>query len=63
MEDSKVMEKQIDLTREQYRNVAHNVSKCYFAILALNRIDFMYQWSMEWFGSLIDEAASRAEQN
>jgi hypothetical protein len=29
----------------------------------MNKIEFMYQWSMEWFGSLIDEAAGRAEQN
>jgi dynein heavy chain len=42
MDDSRATEKQIDLTREQYRNVAHHVAKSYFAVLALARIDFMY---------------------
>jgi dynein heavy chain len=63
MDESRITEKHLDLTREQYRDVALFASTCYFTILSLSSIEYMYQWSMDWFGNLVDLATNQAEKH
>jgi len=42
-------EKQIDATREDFRVVAFRASILYFCITDLDKIDPMYQYSLQWF--------------
>jgi len=49
---SDVAEKQIDETRENFRTVAYRASLLYFCITDLDKIDPMYQYSLQWFQRL-----------
>jgi dynein heavy chain len=42
-------EKKIDATREDFRVVAFRASILYFCITDLDKIDPMYQYSLQWF--------------
>jgi dynein heavy chain len=46
---SAIAEKQIDETREKFRVVAYRASILYFCITDLDKIDPMYQYSLQWF--------------
>lgn len=50
--ESEITEKEIDITRESYRNVAYRASLLFFCIENLNLIDPMYQYSLQWFQRL-----------
>lgn len=52
VEESKIMEIEIDKTREGYRPVAFRSSLLFFCILDLSNIDPMYQYSLQWFTNL-----------
>jgi len=49
---SDVAEKQIDETRENFRTVAYRASLLFFCITDLDKIDPMYQYSLQWFQRL-----------
>lgn len=44
--ESEVTEREIDVTRESYRQVAYRASLLFFCIVDLNIIDPMYQYSL-----------------
>ena len=44
--ESKVTEKEIDVTRESFRSVAYRSALLFFCIVDLNNIDPMYQYSL-----------------
>ena len=50
--EAEVTEKEIDLTRENYRPVAYRASILYFCIADLSGVDPMYQYSLPWFTNL-----------
>jgi dynein heavy chain len=50
--ESEVTEKEIDVTRESFRQVAYRASLLFFCIVDLNIIDPMYQYSLQWFQRL-----------
>lgn len=50
--ESEVTEKEIDITRESFRQVAYRASLLFFCIVDLNIIDPMYQYSLQWFQRL-----------
>lgn len=52
MEEAEITEKEIDSTREQYRDVAYRASLLFFCIADLSGIDSMYQYSLSWFVEL-----------
>lgn len=49
---SEITEREIDVTRESFRRVAYRASILFFAIVDLNNIDPMYQYSLQWFQRL-----------
>jgi dynein heavy chain len=55
-------EKQIDGTREDFRVVAFRASILYFAITDLDKIDPMYQYSLQWFQRLFAAGVKKSEQ-
>jgi len=50
--ESEITEKEIDITRESFRNVAYRASLLFFCIESINLIDPMYQYSLQWFQRL-----------
>lgn len=50
--ESEITEKEIDITRESFRQVAYRASLLFFCIVDLNIIDPMYQYSLQWFQRL-----------
>ena len=50
--EAEVSEKEIDVTRENYRPVAYRASLLYFCISDLSSVDPMYQYSLPWFTNL-----------
>ena len=59
---SDVAEKQIDETREKFRNVAFRASILFFCIVDLSEIDPMYQYSLQWFQRLFAGGVRNAEK-
>lgn len=52
MKESAITEKEIDETREKYREVAFRAQILFFTIVDLAVIDPMYQYSLQWFSQL-----------
>lgn len=52
LKESAITEKEIDETREKYREVAFRAQILFFTIVDLAVIDPMYQYSLQWFASL-----------
>ena len=50
--ESKVTEKEIDVKREGFREVAFRAQLLFFCIVDLNNINSMYQYSLQWFQNL-----------
>lgn len=65
MAESKITEKEIDITRELFRPVAYRASILFFTIVDLAVIDPMYQYSLQWFANLfgasVDNSPKSAE--
>ena len=61
VQDSKMTEAKIDAVRETYRPLAIQVSKLYFAICDLSKLDPMYEYSLQWFDQLFRTAVESAE--
>ena len=55
-------EKTIDATREDFRVCAFRASILYFAITDLDKIDPMYQYSLQWFQRLFSAGVKKSEQ-
>jgi dynein heavy chain len=55
-------EKVIDATREDFRICAFRASILYFAITDLDKIDPMYQYSLQWFQRLFSAGVKKSEQ-
>lgn len=56
-------EKIIDQTREEFRVVAFRASILYFCITDLDKIDPMYQYSLQWFQRLFAGGVKNSEQD
>lgn len=56
-------EKNIDQTRENYRDLAFHSSVLFFSINSLADIDSMYQYSLFWFESVFEQSLTLAEKN
>ncbi len=50
--ESEITEREIDITRESFRQCAYRASLLFFCIVDLNIIDPMYQYSLQWFQRL-----------
>lgn len=46
---SKVMEERINANRNAYESVARMAAHLYFSVLGLEKLDSMYQFSLEFF--------------
>ncbi|XP_011297154.1 dynein heavy chain 1, axonemal-like [Fopius arisanus] len=53
----------IDQTRSAYLPVANRAQILYFAICDLKTIDFMYQYSLEWFTNIYTESIINTEKS
>ena len=62
IEESKVVEKEINETRDSYRNVAIRGSILYFVIADLAGIDPMYQYSLSYVKRLFNTAIEKSEK-
>ena len=60
--ESKVTEKDIDIKREGFREVAYRAQLLFFCIVDLNLINSMYQYSLQWFQNLFRGAVQKSEQ-
>ena len=58
---SKDAERVIDETREDFRVVAFRASVLYFCITDLDKIDPMYQYSLQWFQRLFQSGVKNSE--
>ncbi|XP_063979949.1 dynein axonemal heavy chain 1-like [Diachasmimorpha longicaudata] len=53
----------IDRTRSAYLPVANRAQLLYFAISDLKTIDFMYQYSLEWFVNIFTDSIANTEKS
>jgi dynein heavy chain len=60
--ESKVTEKEIDVKREGFRDVAFRSQLLFFCIVDLNIINDMYQYSLQWFQNLFRGSVANSEQ-
>ena len=60
--ESKVTEKEIDVKREGFREVAFRAQLLFFCIVDLNNINSMYQYSLQWFQNLFKNSVTNSEQ-
>jgi len=60
--ESEITEKEIDVTRESFRQVAYRASLLFFCIVDLNIIDPMYQYSLQWFQRLFASSVKDSTQ-
>ena len=60
-EEAKVTEAEIDKKREVLRPVAYRAQILFFAIVDLNLIDSMYQYSLQWFQRLFQSSVENSE--
>jgi dynein heavy chain len=63
VEEAQKTEKQINLSREMYREVAAEGSMLFFLIIQLCFIEHMYQYSLDAFVTFLFKAIERAEQS
>jgi dynein heavy chain len=63
MQESSIVEAEIDTTREAYRPVAFRGSTLYFCIANLCIVDPMYQYSLQWFTSLFVYSINNSEKS
>lgn len=61
--ESEQTEQEIDKTRIQYIPMAQRGSILYFCIQDLMKIDFMYQYSLNWYMQLYVQAIQETEQD
>jgi dynein heavy chain len=52
LEQSEILMKKIDDTRETYRGCGKQAAILYFVLNDLNKIDPMYQFSLDWYKAL-----------
>lgn len=54
-QDQKINEEKIDASREDYRILAKRSSSIYFAVMDMNPIYYMYQYSLKWFKNIFQK--------
>lgn len=59
--ESKITEKEIDVKRESFREVAFRAQLLFFCIVDLNIINDMYQYSLQWFQNLFKGSVINSE--
>eukprot|EP00828_Plagiopyla_frontata_P006295 TRINITY_DN1271_c0_g3_i1.p1 TRINITY_DN1271_c0_g3~~TRINITY_DN1271_c0_g3_i1.p1 ORF type:complete len:1785 (-),score=242.13 TRINITY_DN1271_c0_g3_i1:82-5436(-) len=62
IDESTILEEQIELTRSAYRNVSIRGSILFFVIKDLGLVDPMYQYSLQYVNALFNAAIQQAEQ-
>lgn len=63
METIELTQTDIDFTRSLYMPVANRAQILFFCIADLQRIDIMYQFSLEWFVVIFNNSISNIEKN
>ncbi|XP_071558453.1 dynein axonemal heavy chain 1 [Temnothorax nylanderi] len=63
METAEFTQADIDLTRSLYMPVANRAQILFFCIADLQRIDIMYQYSLEWFVVILNNSISNTEKS
>ncbi|TGZ44717.1 Dynein heavy chain 1, axonemal [Temnothorax longispinosus] len=63
METAEFTQADIDLTRSLYMPVANRAQILFFCITDLQRIDIMYQYSLEWFVVMLNNSISNTEKS
>ncbi|XP_072745723.1 dynein axonemal heavy chain 1 [Anoplolepis gracilipes] len=63
MENAELTQTNIDLTRSFYMPVANRAQILFFCIIDLQRIDIMYQYSLEWFIVILKNSISNTEKS
>ena len=62
VKESEITEANIDKTRKEYMPVAKRGAILYFCVQDLMKIDFMYQYSLQWYINLYNQAIDQTEQ-
>ncbi|XP_039313454.1 dynein heavy chain 1, axonemal [Solenopsis invicta] len=63
IETAELKQADIDLTRSLYMPVANRAQMLFFCITDLQRIDIMYQYSLEWFVIILNNSISNTEKS
>ena len=63
MKESEITEANIDVTRKEYIPMARRGSILYFCVQDLMKIDFMYQYSLQWYINLYTTSIDQTEQS
>lgn len=61
LEQAEIILKKVDDTREQYRHCGRQASILYFVLNDLNKINSMYQFSLDWYKELFDRSIKDVE--
>lgn len=61
MEQSEIILKRVDDQRELYTNCGRRASILYFVLNDLNKINSMYQFSLDWYKELFDRSIKDVE--
>lgn len=61
LEQAEIILKKVDDTREVYRNCGRQASILYFVLNDLNKINTMYQFSLDWYKELFDRSIKDVE--
>lgn len=61
LQAAEVLLKKVDDTREVYRNCGRQASILYFVLNDLNKINSMYQFSLDWYKQLFDRSIKDVE--
>lgn len=63
MKTAELTQTNIDLTRSLYMPVANRAQILFFCIVDLQRINIMYQYSLEWFIIILNNSILNTEKN
>jgi len=62
LEQAEIILKKVDDTREIYRNCGRQASILYFVLNDLNKIDPMYQFSLDWYKNLFENSIRESKE-
>lgn len=60
-EAAEIFLKKVNDTREMYRNCGRQASILFFVLNDLNKINSMYQFSLDWYKNLFDKSIKEVE--
>ncbi|OMJ85003.1 hypothetical protein SteCoe_13780 [Stentor coeruleus] len=63
LEKQETIQKSINETRKIYKSVAHRVAQLFFVVADMSMVEFMYQYSLEWYVRLYTLSIAEADKS